>query len=675
MTILRRLFLLCVFAWAMLSCVPWGAPALEPNADAAWQFQLSELWGTPAIYGRDVVWTYGPWGFALTRQIHPKTFWLMIAIRAALVAIALFGIHRLLLRKMTNPWWPAVLVFVTVNTLAMTDNTDYLGFLTAATFLLLAIDLVSHACQSNHAGTTGDADDGRLASDCAAKWSLHLLAVALAFFAVAKFTMAPVSAILVVAVSLSALMARCRVMWVIVTYSVSAIALWLAACQPLSALVDYGTNSGEIARSFTEGMSSPMRLSLALLFAGVLAGSWALQAWVMRRQFKQLRGWILIIVFALLLFAVFKAACVRHQGGNCFLFLVACPALVAAGTLMNPARIPRLLAGLLVLAGIATGDLMARERFEVSSVRIFTMRLADPAGVVRSVWSAVSDPDSIRRRHEAALAMLKRQVQPIELVGSVDVFPNDNPVPSLLGWSYRPRPVVQSYQACSIGLNMIDAEFFERPDAPEWVLYRLAPLDGRFPTIDEPLVLDVLLRDYTPVNVVKPSYTLLRRTPGARTMALSPRVRQEVKLGEWITIPPEWSAQRLRCAIAFDHSAAGKAVGFLWQYPQMRLQLKYADGRADDFRLPQELAFMTFHLSPVPRTSVELFGLVDDDWRMTMDSRRVTAMRVVPLHGEADEWAFAPRLRVDVHAYRFASDPASKQIENPPASQPAQPTP
>ena len=667
---LRRMFLGSVLAWAIMSCVPWGAPALSDDLDSAWQFYLSELWGTPVVYGRDVVWTYGPWGFALFRQIHPKTFWLMIAIRSVLIVVALLGVHRLLLRKMANPWWPAILTFVAVNTLALTDNIDYLGFLMATAFLLLGLDVHVRAWREVTAVRTAGDDEAPM--DRATEWLLHLLAASLAFLAVAKFTMLPVSAILVSAISLGAWRGSRRLAWVAATYVVAILSLWLAAGQPIGAFLDYASNSAEIARSFTEGLGAPMRLSLMLLFAGVLLGSWGLQAWVLRRCITKFHVWSCLIAFGLLLFAVFKAACVRHQGGNCPFFLLACPGLVALGTLTERRRLIRALAIALVAVGAVGADLMARERLDLSAARIFTMRLAQAQSVVTSVWTAISDPDSIRRRHASALEEYGKRVESARITGSVDIYPYDNFVPSAKGWLYQHRPIIQSYQACSIKLNKIDAAFFKRSDAPEWVLYRLATIDERFPTIDEPLMLDVLLQDYTPQNIVRPNYTQLRHTPGARTMELSAPARLETRLGEWVTLPPQWAEQRLRCSINFDHSLAGKAAGFLWQYPQVRLQVRYVNGQVGEYRLPQELARAGFILSPVPQTSVELFSLVDDAWRLAMNDRRVTAMRVVPTRGNEDEWAFAPQVSVQLQAFRFVPGATSQPAASQPAGQATQ---
>lgn len=674
---LRRPLLILIVVWGVITCLPWGAPSLEFDADSAWQFQLAQTWRSDAVFGRDVVWTYGPWGFALLRQAHPNTFWWMITVRCALVLAAMAGTFAVIRRSTKNPWAPLLVLFLGVCSLSLTDNTDYLGFLTAVLAAVLGVDLVADALKRRETGNASAANAAGASPSRYAMVCLHALAACGGLYAVAKFTFFPVFSMIFTALAIVAARVDRRVASVAGTYIVSALLLWLAAGQPLSALPDYLLTSLEVSRAFTEGMGAPMLLSHALLFAGVLITSFAMHAASLRESLRRASAWICLAAFAGVIFVIFKSACVRHQGANCFMILVALPVIVCARPFATGSRVFRCVAIATVIVGAITAELVAKQRLERSAFGILTMNLVSPARPVRAVWVALTDPGSISRRNDEAIKRLRSHFpSDVSVSGGVDIFPYENPVPTAIGFDYRPRPVLQSYQACSVKLNAIDAAYFESSRAPDWVLYRIptsngepALIDARFPTLEEPLVLESLLRNYTRVSVFPPAYTVLRRSPGAREIVASTPSRESVRLGDWLDLPDGLSSQRVRCRIAFTHSGTGKLVGVLWHYPVMKLHVKLMDGSVREFRLTQELAAYGFILSPLPRSAEDLFGLVGDNWTAGREARRVKAIRVSPANDKADAWAFDSEVRVECEALQFIgrgvpqTSPAAKPAE------------
>lgn len=73
------------------------------------------------------------------------------------------------------------------------------------------------------------------------------------------------------------------------------------------------------------------------------------------------------------------------------------------------------------------------------------------------------------------------------------------------GLRWRPEPVVQGYSAYTTYLDQLDARFLASPRAPDIVLYRPGPIDGRNPAWDPPATVEAMYCYYVPVAGAAPA--------------------------------------------------------------------------------------------------------------------------------------------------------------------------
>ena len=74
-----------------LLTVVWFAPEVPyPAQDSAWVLALNQAVADHLAFGRDVLFTLGPWGTVYAGQYHPATDGMMLA-GGAIVALALAG--------------------------------------------------------------------------------------------------------------------------------------------------------------------------------------------------------------------------------------------------------------------------------------------------------------------------------------------------------------------------------------------------------------------------------------------------------------------------------------------------------------------------------------------------------------------------------------------------------
>jgi hypothetical protein len=152
------------------------------------------------------------------------------------------------------------------------------------------------------------------------------------------------------------------------------------------------------------------------------------------------------------------------------------------------------------------------------------------------------------KRREAQLPAVRK------IVGqaTVDVF-GQHPIYALFNdLNYRPRPVFQSYVACSAPLMRLNEAFYLSAGAPDYVMFSLGPVDRRFPPLEDAMVLRHLLLNYKPVGAEDEFLLLKRESSGVPRLKLlregTVRPGERIKLGDsgnadiWLEIElkPSW---------------------------------------------------------------------------------------------------------------------------------------
>lgn len=148
---------------------------------------------------------------------------------------------------------------------------------------------------------------------------------------------------------------------------------------------------------------------------------------------------------------------------------------------------------------------------------------------------------------------------------TMDVFPSDVGITQAYGFKWCPRPVFQSYAAYTEYLDLLNAKHFQTDSAPQYILYALNPLNGRYAIADEPATFRTLLLRYEPCGQ-NGNFIILRKKT-------SPAVYEEkeigagtVKFGEAIDLS-NLNNEMLFAKINVEHNFWGTAQKFLFKPP------------------------------------------------------------------------------------------------------------
>jgi hypothetical protein len=285
-------------------------------------------------------------------------------------------------------------------------------------------------------------------------------------------------------------------------------------------------------------------------------------------KWRSARRGLLLAWLSLLSFTVWKHGCVRAGREMFFLGFIAVLAL-ALEALPCERRVARRWARGLAL-GACGLSLITLQVFCFAS---WPESLGEPFREFgrNLVW--LSHPAEYQRQNGEGIEEKRREAQLPrcrELIGraSVDVFGQCQAYALHNGLNYRPRPVFQSYVACSRPLMQLNEQFYLSKAAPEYVLFRLYALDRKFPPLEDAPVLRTLLANYQPLAAEGPFLLL-------KSVAAAPPVTSLVREGtvrQSQTIDlREFGDTDLWLEISLEPTLIGRLRQVLYRPPTVRL--------------------------------------------------------------------------------------------------------
>lgn len=567
--------------WSSLAVAIWLASLFFPlvsdtSLDSSWQFAVNTAWKAGWVYGRDLVFTYGPWGWLTMTFYDAGTFagrvgWeLCWKALGAILAVWLAA---------SLPW-PRRLALLIGALLLMPVFGDTLPFL-----VIIGLVLWSARARAPHPA------------------ALAAIGALLGLLALQKFTFFVLVVVGVAAVTAFRLLQRetKTAAWLAGSASLGVLAWWVAAAQPLAALPLFIQRSAWISSGYTEAMyvyETPVVFRLGLACAALfLFLVWTAPRW------RTLPLALALTAFGLV---SWKHGFVRADGHTLGFFSLMIFAGIVAPHL-NPSRSVRLTVAswLLCLVGVA-GTIAAVPGLMSVLHYLLRAHLVENSATVFSLDRYRAELD--RRTAAAASAQSLPAVRTAVGTATIDQFGFEQAMLQFNQLNYRPRPVLQGYQTYSGPLAKLNEEFYLSDRAPAFTLARLQTIDGRLCAFDDAALLPRLVTDHDLVLAEK-DFLLLRRHPQPvpldRLPLESGRLRYNTE-----TLPLPTGPSALWAKIDAPPSALGWLRTFFYKPPEVSLVITDQAGVEQRFRIVVPAARAGFLLSPVLLDHAEFTQLV-----------------------------------------------------------------
>ncbi len=571
---------LLVLIACILALVPLAPAFPFADVDSAWAFAINAAVGHHLVFGRDVVFTFGPYASVYTRSYTPATDDLALAGGALLAASFTAGLLAITASR------GRALAVLFALTLCLLPIHDPIFFAAPAIFLILA------ARPMNPPRRWADA-------------ALFLLVPALALLPLIKGTF---TAAVLAGFGLGCLLLLRRGRWglvaaMVTTFPVAMLFAWIEAGQSPAALPGFFMAQSDIVDGYTQAMAlSGPRWQLAVFLSAALA----LFAPALRPAWRAgFAGLTVLVGIAFLLAIAFKAGFVRQDmhvdiaaGALALLAILLTIAAGSAGRLQH----------LGLLAGVG-GWLALAGSLPANPAGMLARLPTSVKATVQAVSDRLHGGAMLRQHYDQALAAIRDTAPLPDLPGAWDIYSVDQSL--LLAWhkEWSPRPIPQSYSAYSKTLADLNAAHLVAPDAPRNVLFDIHTIDNRLPAFEDAPSWIALLDRYQAVGMIGDMAVLTRRA-GARAPARpappAPTSLSHAALGAIVALDPgvpTWAVIDVRPTLL------GRLASLVFRPPPIDIVLRTANGGLHRFRYVPGIARAGFLLSPMVATAAQLVAL------------------------------------------------------------------
>jgi hypothetical protein len=288
-TVVFTAALATVFAIAALRFIPFSPAMPESNLDASWVLAMNQAVSAHLVFGRDVVFTFGPYASVFTWNYHPSTDKMMMFGSTMIVisyCIALFFIFR----TSTISVLAAVALF-----LASYLDREALLITLPLAILFAANEIV----WSREDRLSPVARTLRAVGGFVMVAALAMLPLIKGTYGLTELALSPIALVVVWRKN------RTIALSIVVLFLLFMAAFWRASGQPISALPRYFIAQQPIVSGYSGAMSligdrAEVRLFALAGFAALAAGAY----WAASQ--RQAVSFLLLLGVALTLFLAFK---------------------------------------------------------------------------------------------------------------------------------------------------------------------------------------------------------------------------------------------------------------------------------------------------------------------------------------------------------------------------------
>jgi hypothetical protein len=555
--------------------VPLTPTMPRSGLDLSWAFGLNQAVSQHFVFGKDIVFTFGPYASIYTRVFHPATDHLMIW--GSLLLGLGYSFMVLLLARGAGVLWLAVLALYLASLMYSRDALIF------SYPFVLALVVYRITLPGNHAGRL---ETSRLTMI----WGIVIFSF-LGLLPLIKGTLLLVVA--ATAVLCSFLLWHCRqkalAFLAAVAPVISAATFWALSGQPIEALPAFIINMGEIVSGYTEAMAVTGNLAEVFLYAAAAVA--ILYTAVSDRSAPIISRVFLFLTCALFLFVSFKNGFVRHDAHA----LIGATAIaLTALLLLFAVRGVAIIVALLVTA-YAWSDIVDGY-VRISPDTVYAQLKSTYANAWRGLHIRIAGGNELKKEFENQLLAIRKELTIPHLPGTMDIYSYGQAYLLASENAWSPRPVLQSYSAYTPSLARLNERHLRGITSPDNLMFRIEPTDGRLPAIEDGLSWPVIINNYTPDKLIEDYILFKKRTSMQqedRTTEVSIAMHS---LYEEVALPK--TKVPLFAEIDIRPTLLGRTLSLMYKLLPLTMTLTLADGSKRSYRIVSGMVKIRFLISP-----------------------------------------------------------------------------
>ena len=614
---------------------------LSPNMPASgldssgWQFAINEAVAKHLNFGKDIIFTFGPYASIYTQVYHPATDHLMLF--GSLFLGLCYAIVLLYLKIGKKIDQLQLIVILAYMIIFFPFNKD-VQFFSYPLILIMGIANFIEKAEQSHKKKI---NIGQLLIFFIILTPLGLLPLIKGSFLLLCITF-------IIAIVCYFLYHDYRILSLITVISpiVSMLIFWVFSGQSVSFLLNYLSTQIPIISGYTEAMA--LRGNTTEIVAYLLVSIAIVCSLIATDKVTRPTRLFLSTCVLLFLFIVFKAGFTRHDThSNIAVIALLFTALITTVITGNTDRktaikqsenkniidfvlmkfrnvwLNRRMTALVVVLVVCA--------YIFANINMLTKYYGLQPPYLISSWNGLhsrlsKDNDaSLRSTFEHNLDVIKQEYSIPHLQGTTDIYAYAESYLLASDNQWNPRPIVESYSAYTPLLARIDEQHLRTDNAPDNIVFSIQTIDYRLPSLDDGLSWPALLDNYT-INKIDNDFKFayLHKKPILQKNSIFHVLHDEIhKIGENIVIPS--TGYLVYAEINLKPTLLGKLLGILYKPPQLLITLKLKNGSSVQYRVIANMMESGFFISPLINDSKD-FAMIASSNAHYLDSNIVESL-------------------------------------------------
>lgn len=576
--------IICVF-------VPFSPiiPGQNPDIlDASWEFGLNQAVAQNLSFGKQLIFTFGPYASIYTQLYHPSTDNLMM-IGSIYLGISYWISIAFLAKNSRQRWlWAIFAIFAGIG---ISRDTLLFAYPLLAGLSVFKITKENSTSSINRILLTAILflPFGLLPL---IKGTAIVFCGAVLIFSVFLFLTINNKA-LGIFLALTCLSAP----------AISMVIFWMLSGQKISALPWYFINMIPIVSGYTEAMAidgSNVEIPIYLIPSTIFVLSILLQNDISKQQ----KVFLFLTCFSFL-FISFKEGFVRHDGHA----MVAADSIMIASFLL-PMVIESKLFPALILTTILAWSALDMHYIETSTSTFWhNFRLT-----YSSAWNGlrhrINGTNWPKSDFETSILALNKTAAFPKLVGTTDIYSWNQSYLFGSGNTWNPRPVFQSYSVYTPSLAKLNQSHLLEKRSPDNIIFKVEPIDGRLPSLEDGASWEVLLTHYQPTAVKNDFLYLVKKGSQFKNPTTSPITQGDYVFGSIVPVPNVLAP--IFAKITINMNTIGKITNFLYKPEHLNITLNLENGTTESYRIISGMTESGVLISPLVRNTRDFASLYNE---------------------------------------------------------------
>ncbi len=591
--------------------VPLSPRMPKSGIDSSWMYGLNQATFQKLIFGKEVIFTFGPYASIYTKTYHPSTDFMMVA--GSLYLALSYGACFIFVMCRAQGVWILAYCVTLAGVLGYWQDSLFLSFPLLAGLAVFKILFE---------------EQGQWAKNESSPLVVSLLFAPFGLLVLVKGNLLILCGMTVALCATLFIIRKQKLLAAICIFLplFSIIFFWIASGQQAAFLPDYFISMVPMVSGYTEAMGLQGNLwEVGMYF---LVTIFLLRTVFIQSHLAISSRIFLGLVYLLFLFTAFKTGFVRHDAHA---IIAGESILIAALLLPGFCRIGIVLP--VVLASLAC-YYIDNNYTHLSAMNVGTNFKSTYVEAWRGFTNRMESKNWPESMFNAAIWSLGKQGAIPVLQGTTDIYSFNQTYLIASGNSWSPRPVFQSYSAYTPELAELNRKHLLGSRAPDNIVFRIESIDGRIPSIDDGASWPILLLDYALVQ--KDENFLLLQKKGFAGVA-----EDELKLtsgkhvfGENVALPR--SSRPIFARIEIEPTVIGRMATILFKPSQLQITLELNDGTRKHYRIISGMAKSGFVISPLIENIAEFSMLYEKGG--ALDNKQVRSMLIEPRDGGSIFW-------------------------------------